>query len=76
LHHFGNGNLRGARKLYHSSKKYLEAYLPHHAGLDVAAFLDAMYRCCQAIVDSPEEYPQAELNPDLIPEIHLNPPPP
>lgn len=75
LHHFGNGNFRGARKLYHSSRKYLEAYLPRHAGLDVAAFLDAMYRCCRQLVESQEEFPQAELIADLIPEIHLEPPP-
>jgi hypothetical protein len=43
--------------------------------LDVAAFLDAMYRCCRQLVESQEEFPQAELIADLIPEIHLEPPP-
>ena len=33
LHHFGNGNTRGAAKLYHSSRKYLEPYAPWHDGL-------------------------------------------
>ena len=33
LHHFGNGNIRGSRKLYHSSCTYLEPHLPVHQGL-------------------------------------------
>ncbi len=41
LHHFGNGNTRGARKLYHSSTDYLRAYCPRHAGLDVQRFLES-----------------------------------
>ena len=28
LHHFGNGNIRGARKVYFSSRDYLEQYRP------------------------------------------------
>ena len=28
LHHFGNGNIRGARKVYRSSRGYLEPYRP------------------------------------------------
>ncbi|GIW92769.1 MAG: hypothetical protein KatS3mg110_0810 [Pirellulaceae bacterium] len=75
LHHFGNGNFRGARKLYHSSRKYLEPYAPVHQGLNVATFLEQMYRCCQSIVDTEEAEPQGELIPELIPEIHLDPPP-
>ena len=39
LHHFRNGNTRGARKLYHSSRGYLEAYRPQHRGLDVDQLL-------------------------------------
>ena len=37
LHHFGNGNIRGAKKLYESSRyKYLEPYRPQHLGLNLA----------------------------------------
>lgn len=74
LHHFGNSNTRGARKLYHSSRNYLEAYLPHHLGLDVAKLLAQMERCCAELLSSTDEYPRMELVPDLIPEIHLDPP--
>jgi hypothetical protein len=37
--------------------------------------LAELERCCAEILSSTEEYPRAELVPDLIPEIHLDPPP-
>ena len=75
LHHFGNGNTRGARKLFTSSTAYLEPYRPMHRGLDVDKLIAELTRCCQPILDSTEEYPSVEIVPDLIPEIHLQPPP-
>ena len=75
FHHFGNGNTRGARKLYHSSRNYLEAYRPKHIGIDIEMLLKEMERCCAEILASSDEFPQVELLPDLIPEIHLDPPP-
>ncbi len=75
LHHFGNGNIRGARKLYHSSRKYLEQYAPHHSGIDLDKLLAELQTCCAEILSSQEEFPQIEIVPDLIPEIHLSPPP-
>jgi predicted metal-dependent hydrolase len=75
LHHFGNGNTRGARKLFHSSSNYLAPYQPHHLGLDVTRLLGELKRCCQEILTSTEDYPRVELVPDLIPEIHLDPAP-
>jgi len=75
LHHFGNGNTRGARKLYHSSTAYLKDYQPFHEGIDVDKLVGELTRCCQEILHSTEEYPKAEIVPDLIPEIHLDPPP-
>jgi predicted metal-dependent hydrolase len=74
LHHFGNGNIRGARKLFHTSVKYLEPYRPQHEGIDLDKLIYELTRCCQDFVDSQAEYPQAEIVPDLIPEIHLDPP--
>lgn len=70
LHHFGNGNCRGAKKLYLSSAAYLEPYRPLHRGVDLEYLLKQMTLCCQAILDSQEEFPRVELNPELIPEIH------
>lgn len=74
MHHFGNGNIRGARKLYYSTRSYLEPYLPAHLGLDLDKFLREFERCFAAVTASQEEFPQIEVEPDLIPEIHLNPP--
>lgn len=71
LHHFGNGNIRGARKLYHSSRGYLEPYAPFYEGLNVTKLLTELEVCCREFLTSDEEYPQIEIIADLIPEIHL-----
>ncbi|MCA9149485.1 MAG: DUF309 domain-containing protein [Planctomycetales bacterium] len=74
LHHFGNGNLRGARKLYHSSRGYLTEYQPIHEGLDVTKLLAQLESCCAELTAS-DEISGIEIDPELIPEIHLDPPP-
>jgi predicted metal-dependent hydrolase len=76
LHHFGNGNLRGARKLYHSSRGYLADYAPSYQGLDVSQFLGQLERCCAQMLVGDEPASGIELQPELIPEIHLDPPSP
>ena len=75
LHHFGNGNIRGAKKLYFGSRSYLEPYSPSHMGLNLAVFLDQMTDCCAEILASQEQFPKIDIVVDLIPEIHLDPPP-
>ena len=75
LHHFGNGNIRGAKKLFYGSRGYLEAYRPRHLGLDLDEFLGQMERCFAEVLASQEEFPKLEIVADLIPEIHLDPPP-
>ena len=73
LHHFGNGNIRGAKKLYESSRyKYLEPYRPQHLGLNLDQFLEQLANCCAEILASEDEYPQVELDPEKLPEIHLD----
>lgn len=74
LHHFGNGNIRGARKVYGSSRGYLSQYQPICEGLDLDKFLSKFDACFADVVASSEEYPQIELDPNLIPEIWLEPP--
>jgi predicted metal-dependent hydrolase len=71
LHHFRNRNTRGARKLFHSSRRYLLPYCPRHEGLDVDRLLRDMQICCQAIADSEETFPQARLDAQLLPKIEL-----
>jgi len=75
LYHFGNGNVRGARKLYHSSRAYLQPYSPRHRGLDVQKFTADMDACFAELIASVDEQPAVEINPELIPEIELSPPP-
>lgn len=74
LHHFGNGNIRGARKVYGSSRGYLAQYGPMCNGLDVEKFLAEFDACFADVAATDEQFPQIELNPELIPEIWLNPP--
>lgn len=76
LHHFGNGNIRGARKLYHSSRAYLQEYRPRHQGLDLEKLLAELETCCAAMFATQEEFLEIPIEADLIPEIHLDPPPP
>jgi uncharacterized protein len=71
LHHFGNGNVRGALKLYRSSSEYLRAYLPRHAGLDVEQLLHDLDVCCAPLLDDSEQRPRATLAPDQVPHIRL-----
>jgi predicted metal-dependent hydrolase len=74
LHHFGNGNIRGARKVYRSSRGYLEQYQPTCCGLDVEKFIAEFDACFAEVAASQEEFPQIDINPELIPEITLDPP--
>ena len=56
LHHFGNGNTRGARKVYRTSRAYLVEYAPSYIGLDLEKFL-AQYDQCFAELNSSDEDP-------------------
>jgi predicted metal-dependent hydrolase len=75
LFHFGNGNVRGAAKLYHTSRAYMEPYGSPYLGLDSAAFWRQMERCFAPLLADPN--PERALRPDeeLIPAIRLDPEP-
>lgn len=72
LHHFGNGNIRGAKKLYNGSRAYLEEYRPHHEGIDLDKLFADMEKCCAEIIASTEEFPKIDIDVELVPEIHLS----
>ncbi len=75
LHHFVNGNLRGARKVFSTCCSHLQPYRPKHLGLDLEQFLAQLRECFAPLLER-EELPQGiEIDPDKIPEIHLNPAP-
>ncbi len=71
LHHFGNENIRGARKLYNSSRNYLEPYRPLHEDLNLDKLFDDMETCCREMLAAEGEFPDVQIDGDLIPEIHL-----
>jgi len=75
LCHFGNGNLRGAVKLYHSSREYMEPCGSPFLGLDVVEFWRQMERCFAGLLAVPG--PDRSLRPDpaLLPVLRLDPPP-
>src|SRR5262249_43449221 len=75
LYHFGNGNFRGARKLYQTSRGYMEACGSPYLGLDSVKFWTQMETCFRPILQESE--PSRETVPDhaLIPIIELSPPP-
>ena len=71
LHHFVDGNIRGAKKLYVSSTDYLRPYAPSYADLDLKRLMSELEHCCAEILASTEEFPNIEIDPDKIPDIHL-----
>src|SRR5215831_11818627 len=75
LCHFGNGNLRGAVKLYHSSRAYMDPCGSPFLGLDVDDFWRQMGRCFEELLAGPE--PDRGLRPDpaRLPVLRLDPPP-
>jgi hypothetical protein len=75
LHHFGNGNLRGAVKLYRTSRAYMEPLDAPLLGFDKADFWRRMERCFGPLlaVDEPDRRLRPEDN--VIPLIVLEPPP-
>ena len=75
LCHFCNGNVRGAVKLYHSSRGYMDRFASPHLGLDCAGFWRQMDTCFAALLAAPEPDRKIELDETLLPAIDLTPPP-
>ncbi len=74
LHHFGNGNIRGAKKVYFGSRSYLAAYRPVHQGIDLEKFVAEMDHCFAEVAAATDTFPEIAIDPERIPEIHLVPP--
>ena len=76
LCHFANGNLRGAAKLFGSSRAYMERYGPLHLGMDAARFWHEMARCFAPVLAAADPDRQTiALDLGLVPLIALDPPP-
>jgi predicted metal-dependent hydrolase len=64
MHHYQDGNLEGARRLYSGHRQYLGRYLPAHGGVDVGVFLGEMQRALLPVVrPGPEGAPAFEAAP-------------
>jgi predicted metal-dependent hydrolase len=75
LCHFCNGNVRGAVKLYRSSRDYMQRFGSPYLGLDQEAFWRQMDRCFAELAATPEPERGTPIREELIPEIALNPAP-
>jgi predicted metal-dependent hydrolase len=75
LFHFSNGNLRGALKLYRTSRAYMDGLGSPYLGLDVETFWQQMATCFAPLLAGAE--PDRHLRPDeaLMPVITLVPAP-
>lgn len=75
LCHFCNGNVRGALKLYRSSRDYMLRYGTPFLGLDQTAFWGEMDACFAELAASPDPIPAVAIKEELIPSITVSPPP-
>jgi hypothetical protein len=75
LCHFCNGNLRGAVKLYHSSRGYMTPYGPRYLGLDQERFWADMERCFAPLLQEAEPPKGTAPQEEDIPTIGLEPAP-
>jgi predicted metal-dependent hydrolase len=73
--HFCNGNVRGAAKLYRSSREYMHRYGSPFLGLNQEVFWGEMDRCFAELVATPEPPAGTATQEELIPEIALDPAP-
>lgn len=75
LLHYANGNMRGALRLYHSSRDYLQPYHPRHLGVDVDQLCQRQEEAYSPLLATPEPKPRVELLVEHLPVIDLVPPP-
>jgi predicted metal-dependent hydrolase len=73
LYHFGNGNLKGAIKLFHSSRNYLQTYGPRYQGLNLQDFARQMDHCFADALAQPDSRPP--FPEDRVPTVELDPAP-
>ncbi len=66
LHHFQQGNLDGAAKLYSGHRRCLAGYLPSRGGLDLASFLAEMQDCLAPVL---RRSPGASFDPARRPRL-------
>lgn len=77
LHHFNNGNLRGAHKLFRTAKDYMGKYPNPYLGLDREVFWRDMTECFVEVFREGQDMMRRDLHPEpeKIPTITIDPPP-
>lgn len=75
LCHFCNGNVRGAVKLFHTGRAYMEQFSSPCRGLDIADFWQQMEQCFAPLLEQHGPPTRVEPNEALLPTIVLNPEP-
>jgi len=75
LFHFGNGNVRGAARLFRSGQEYMRPSFPRFLGLDAEGFWGQMAACFGPVASSAEPPADARPDPTQIPSITLDPAP-
>jgi hypothetical protein len=75
LHHFRNGNVRGATKLYRTGRAYMEPLDQPFFGLNKARFWNQMEHCFRELHASTDLDRRVPLDESKIPTITLEPPP-
>ncbi|MDB5391975.1 MAG: hypothetical protein JWM11_7621 [Planctomycetaceae bacterium] len=71
LFHFGNDNFGGARKLYESSRKYLESFRPAYMNVDLDKLLAEHQSCFAELNACPDPFktPGLVLRDELVPKV-------
>jgi hypothetical protein len=75
LHHFRNGNVRGATKLYRTSRAYMEPLDQPFFGFDKIAFWNQMEDCFRDLHASTDPDRRVQFDETKIPTIVIDPPP-
>jgi hypothetical protein len=75
LCHFGNGNLRGARKLYTTSREYMRNLPDSFRGLNLHQFWHEMETCFAPVLNDASQAAPIALDESTTPHLNLDPPP-
>src|SRR5579862_1913561 len=75
LHHWGNGNWRGARRLFQSGRAYMSAFPSHSNGLNIELFWREMESALAETLRQRPPESTARLDSKLAPTIGLDPQP-
>jgi hypothetical protein len=70
LYHLTSRNLRGARRMFFSSRGYLAPYPSVHQGIELARLLQDMQMCFSPVLDNVTEQGTPAIHHGSVPRIH------